>query len=424
MIAKDLDQIYMNFDPARPLPGVSEFYVKRKRNPLASMKRTLLHDSFVAPKLLFSGHTGSGKSTELNRLMAYPEIQEKYFTVHYSIRDVLDPAGLEYTDLLLSIGAQIYIKATDEANLKLEAGILDELRKWIGTIETEESHQDNMGTELGADLKILQARLKTGHTSRISIRRKIEVRLPEFISATNLIIADVEQKLNKKVLVVVDDLDKPDLKVAHELFYERKTSLTLPNCGIIYTIPIALHYALEAGQVIRSFTKSYVLPNITINRHADRSPDADGHAVMREFIEKRMSLDLIDENALEHAISISGGVFREMARIMEMAADSADERGAEKIERQDIEDAESEIGNEFRRMLEPEHYKVLRDIYETKRLEVSDRILKEIHETRDLNVSEIIAKLYHSLSILEYRNKKAWYDIHPVIIPLLEERRT
>ncbi|MEK7397544.1 MAG: ATP-binding protein, partial [Candidatus Poribacteria bacterium] len=84
MKAKNLDDIYTIFDPSQPLPGVSEYYVKRKYNPLEEIKRNLLLNNIHPPKYLFAGHRGSGKSTELNRLMAYPEIQEKYFTVNYS----------------------------------------------------------------------------------------------------------------------------------------------------------------------------------------------------------------------------------------------------------------------------------------------------------------------------------------------------
>ena len=277
MIAKDLDQAYTNFDPARPLPGVSEFYVKRQRNPLDRMKRALLRESLVSPKFLFSGHRGSGKSSELSRLMAYPEIQEKYFIVHYSVRDVLDPAGLDYTDLLLSIGAQIFIKATDDINkLGLKEGLRKELERWMGAIDFQESIEDKVGSEIGADLKILQAKLKTGYTSRIDIRKTIEARLPQFISITNLIVAEVESKTGKRVLVAIDDLDKPDLEVAKKIFCESQASLTLPNCGIIYTIPIALHYCPEAGQIIPAFTRSYVLPNVTITKHEDDSRDEKG----------------------------------------------------------------------------------------------------------------------------------------------------
>ena len=66
MKARDLDTAYINFDPAQPLPSDSEFYVKRKYNPLEQIKRDLLRSNIYQPKFLFSGHRGSGKSTELN----------------------------------------------------------------------------------------------------------------------------------------------------------------------------------------------------------------------------------------------------------------------------------------------------------------------------------------------------------------------
>ena len=97
-IAKDLRKAHTNFDPMRPLSGDSKFYVDRKNNPLVEMKWSLLNDNPVPQKILFSGHRGSGKSTELRKLTADGEIKEKYFVVHYSINDILDPADLKYTD--------------------------------------------------------------------------------------------------------------------------------------------------------------------------------------------------------------------------------------------------------------------------------------------------------------------------------------
>jgi len=402
--AVDLDKAYVNFDPARPLPGTSGFYIQRPNNPLDAMKRDLLRDSLVPQKFLFSGHRGSGKSSELNKLMEYREIKDKYFIVHYSVKEVLDPAGLDYTDLLLSIGAQIFIKATEDSKLKLKQGLLDELKKWMGAIESQESIEDKSEIEIGAELKILQAKLKTGYTSRIDIRKTIEARLPEFTRVTDLIIAEVEQEKEKKIIVAIDDLDKPDLEVARKLFYERQSSLTLPKCAIIYTIPIALLYSSESGQVRQTFTESYVLPNVTITKGTDRRLNEEGRTVMKGLVEKRMSLDLIKPEALNHAIDTSGGVFREMARIIRMAADNAIARGEGTIYKQDVLKAESSIRNEFRRMLQTKDYEKLAEIY----------------KTRELKGSDVCADLLHNLSILEYQNDENWCDVHPAVIPLLK----
>ena len=409
MIADNLRKIYTNFDPLMPLSGDSELYVERRNNPLGEMEWDLMNDNPIPPKFLFSGHRGSGKSTELNKLMANVEIKGKYFIVHYSVREVLDVASLDYTDLLLSIGAQIFIKADDE-KLKLRKKLLDELDRWKGTIEKEILSEESATVQTEVGLKAFfvkaMAGLKVGYKSREKMRQTIEPQLSELINIIDSLVAEVELASGKRVLVAIDDLDKPDRPVTKELFYERRSSLTLPNCSIIYTIPIALLYSPEAGQVKQAFTDSYVLPNVTITTRDDRNKqNEEGRTQMKEFVLKRMSPDLIEKDALEHAITISGGVFREMARIMRRSASKAFARGEERIELVDVKKAESDFRNEFRRMLQVEDYKELKEVFETRKLEVSDQR----------------AKLLHNLSVLEYQNENNWCDVHPIAASLLEE---
>jgi hypothetical protein len=37
--------------------------------------------------------------------------------------------------------------------------------------------------------------------------------------------------------------------------------------------------------------------------------------------------------------------------------------------------------------------------------------------------SDIAQQLIHNLSLLEYANGDSWWDAHPIVWPLLEERR-
>jgi len=413
-VAENLEEVYANFDPLVPLPGDSKFYVDRKNNPLKRMRRELLRDSRpdgrTPQKYLFSGHRGSGKSTELNTLMVDQEIQRKYFVVHYSVRDILDIAGLDYTDLLFSIGTQIFTKAT-EGGWKLRKKLLDEVNKWMGVTEIKRkvvSQEDaSLETQAGLSAFFIKAlgKLKVEYTSREEIRQTIKLRLSELINIIDLIIAEAELKIGRKILVAIEDLDKPDLSDARDLFCERQTSLTLPKCSIIYTIPIALIYSPDAGQLRHTFGSPLMLPSVTITKNDDdRSPNDKGRDVMREFVTKRMSPGLIEPDALEHAITISGGVFREMARIIRDAADNAIAIGKKKIEKTYVETDESEIRNEFRRMLRIGDYDEL----------------KEIYKTRELKVSKERAELLHNLSILEYQNKENWCDVHPAVVPLIK----
>ena len=61
-----------------PVSASSAFYVNRPDNPMEELKTYLL-TSPGYDKILFSGHMGSGKSTELNRYSLLPEIREKFF---------------------------------------------------------------------------------------------------------------------------------------------------------------------------------------------------------------------------------------------------------------------------------------------------------------------------------------------------------
>jgi len=411
MKARDLRKVYTNFDPISPLtPDKLEFYVERKKGSFERMKWALTNDNEIPPKYIFSGHRGSGKSTELSNLMVDKEILDKYFIVHYSVRDTLDIAGLDYTDLLVSIGSKIFDKAISHG-IKQKKGVLDELQNWGSNIEKEiiSGERIEIGTEAGLNVffaKIL-SKLRSEYNTRKIIRENIEPRLSELINIINdLVIAEVEKQTNRKVLVAIDDLDKPDLTIARQLFYERQSSLILPRCAIIYTAPIALMYSSDGSQVKLGFADSFFLPNITVTKHDDnRSPNDEGQKVMSEFILKRMSIDLIDDDALEYGVKISGGLFREMANIIRMASANTYSRGGEKIQKQDIEKAESEIRNDFRRILEPQDYIALRRIY----------------ETRDLKELEKSSRLLHNLSVLEYQNDDNWCDVHPAVVPLLKD---
>jgi hypothetical protein len=118
-----------------------------------------------------------------------------------------------------------------------------------------------------------------------------------------------------------------------------------------------------------------------------------------------MDARLIEDQALEDAITYSGGVFREMARIMRTAIGRARRRTVGRIECVDVEWATTEIRNEYRRILDKNDL----------------QFLKRVHEHNRLEYNERLRPLLQLLAILEYRNGENWCDIHPVLRRLLNE---
>jgi energy-coupling factor transporter ATP-binding protein EcfA2 len=113
--AKALVEVIRVFDPHRPLQAeeIKTWYVDRPGNPADEIKIYLqgvaLNNQPV--RLLFTGHTGSGKSTELNRLST--AIKNQFFIVSFDVSRSLSIADLSYVDLVLGMATALFRRATE-----------------------------------------------------------------------------------------------------------------------------------------------------------------------------------------------------------------------------------------------------------------------------------------------------------------------
>jgi phenylpyruvate tautomerase PptA (4-oxalocrotonate tautomerase family) len=406
IVAEDLDLTWSNFDPFFTLPADCPFYVERAGKPLNKLIRALMRQHRQQPKYFFSGHRGCGKSTELNRLAADDEINKRFYIVKYSVKDVCDVNNLNYVDVLFSMGAQLYIQYID-AGKELEPELLEELKSWGSTLELESEKTKSAGASVKGGISAfflsVQAKIKSEDTTRKIIREQIEPKLSELIDKINMIIADIKGKEKKDVLVIIDDLDKPSLEQAKEIFYDNYTAITQPACYIVYTVPLSIFFAPEFTAIS---DKPFFLPNIKLHNKNNRNSIYEpGYELMRTLVYKRMKEELIEPEALDLSIKMSGGVFREGALIMQIAADSAIEKERGRILKEDVERAEREIRSDFKRILKSDDYNTLNEIY----------------ESNDIRGIEKIGHLLHNLSVLEYENEENWYDIHPTLEELLKK---
>ncbi|MBF8278156.1 MAG: ATPase domain protein [Candidatus Brocadiaceae bacterium] len=402
-IADNLDLAWSNFDPFFTLPANCPYHVEREGKPLDRLKRALLRENRQLPKYFFSGHRGCGKSTELNNLHVDEGVNKKYFIVKYSVKEVCDVYNLNYIDVLFSIGAQLYIQYLD-AGKALMPELITELEAWKNTV-VEQTTEKKTSTETSGGLAVkafflsFLAKIKSEDATRETIRKKIEPRLSDLIDKINMIISDIKGKERKEVLVVIDDLDKPSLEQAKKIFYDNYTAITQPSCAIVYTVPISMYFAQESTAIKES---KFFLPNIKLHVKNDRNNLYEpGYRLMKSFVFKRMQEHLIKPDALNLAIKMGAGVFRETARIIQIAADSAIENKNERnyIAIQDVQRAVREIRSDFKRILKMEDYETLKGVFKD-------------NEIRGI---EKIGHLLHNLSILEYVNDETWYDVHPTL---------
>jgi hypothetical protein len=413
LVAKDFDRAWLNFELDLPLaPGKNgrpnPFYIDRPGNPINELADALLAPFYRPPKFYFSGHRGCGKTTELLHILSHPEIQQKFWPVNFSVREETDIVDLDFRDVLLAIGGRMY-RAYRRAGGEIPDRLMKELNSWRGRVEQEVKTvlSGQSSYEFGANLDAFfinaGMKMKMEPKTRIELRQVFDKDISGLISVINTIAAAIQAKERRIPLLLIDDMDKPDLDKATAIFHDQREIMMQPNCAIVYTVSSALFYSKEFD-AIRD--QAIFLPNI--NLHHRQEPERhvmEGYETLRRFTYVRMDKSLIDDQALEDAITYSGGVFREMARLMRAAIGRARRRGSARVEGGDIEWSATEIRNEYRRILDKNDLLYLRKIHEHNRLEYHDRL----------------RPLMQLLAILEYRDSENWCDVHPVLRRLLNE---
>lgn len=414
--AQDLDTAWLNFEPDIPLrPGprgeLNRFYVTRPQpdNTLARLENALVRPYQIPPKYYFSGHRGCGKSTELYRLAASPHIQQKFWPVHFSVRELADINDLDFKDILLLIGGQLFNQYQEKGSKKLDDQLLKELDEWQGQIEIQRTtlQEGRLSGELGAKISTVFAELnnkiRLEPKTRQEIRQHFDRNITGLIEVINTIATAITAKEQKPPLVLIDDLDKPDLAIARSIFYERGSILQRPNCPIVYTVSSPLFYSPEFS-AIRG--QAFFLPNVKLHPQGQsQERDSQGYYTMRMFALYRMRQELITDEALDLAATMSGGVFREMAYIMRGAIDQALAAGRAVIEQEDVRRAAAEIRASYWRILTGEQR----------------QLLQSIREHNIVEDPEKIGTLLQLLAVLEYQNGEPWYDVHPVLHKMLDD---
>lgn len=411
--ATNLDDVWINFDPYTPLTANSDFYVERPGKPLLDLRRALLRSRRLSrpPKYYLSGHRGAGKSTEMNRLAMDEDIRDQFIVIHYSIRDFSDVNDLDQVDVLFTIGAQLFLQYTDKEKgygKKLPKELLDELEGMRGQITSRlrmTNKELSAQGEAGLRAYFLNVLLKSKQeeVSRREIRQELQPSITDWLRQVNLIAAAITTQEGKPPLVMIDDLDKPPFKTAKTIFHEYATLLEQPAFPIVYTVPIAVFFTREFVTISQG---RQFLPSIKLfeRKNPNRRWEAGFHT-MRQFALKRMDVNLIEMEALDEAAKLSGGVMRDMARLIQLAVDHALNNGRSKIVAEDVARSASELRSDFRRMLSGEDIEVLR----------------HVRSSQELTNPEQLAPLLYISAAIEYVNDESWVDVHPIVLPLLEQ---
>ena len=320
------DELYVDFDGARSEASFSSLMIK-----LGILKDKLSEEAGNA-KILYTGHTGSGKSTELLKLHQKLNNPERYFSIYIDLDDYFQVSTFHSEDLLvLLISALVNALAEQDINYNV-SGLNKISDEWMQDKEVKEEVQSKIDNQAGAEIEagvslwsILKTKafLKTifsyNSNTSTTIRRKIKEKQGDYIVTLNQALLEIKSNIRRagkgKVIVfIIDGIEKlryGKYDTYIETFFQNVNLINDLQCSLICCVPIDSLYDKNTSPLV-SIYQHFTLPLIPIN---DKTI-----SLFSEIITKRVDKDtFFESDALEYCVSQSGGSPRQLIRIVEMS---------------------------------------------------------------------------------------------------------
>jgi energy-coupling factor transporter ATP-binding protein EcfA2 len=427
ILATNLVDAYDICDPVKPLQGedLDRYYLPlleaRKTEAIVQVGRILAQQkSATFSTILFTGHRGCGKSTELRRIEK--QWQDKYLTVFLNIEDETDINDVEYIDIYLTIMRQVEY-ALRQLGIKFDAELVAGFEKWFQetTKETEKSVNFSINTESEVSLKgevpflakllfKLTSQIKSGTSEKKTIREKLNREITRMKGDINLLLADGLKKLLKKFperkgfLIILDNLDRCPPEVAKKLFIDYAAQLQELHCSIIYTVPISILYTSPGLNT--SFGDPHIVPMVNIYQ-LDRQKypleyNQTGLEAVAGIITQRVDTRAIfhSGNELSEIVKASGGHIRQLMQLTQRACLTASGRNHDRIQAEDVDYAIKQLQFSFERSTPKKYFPELANI----------ALNKEIED------DEIGRQLLFSTAVLEYNGNDRWNYPNPLLM--------
>ncbi|MBP8267681.1 MAG: hypothetical protein KAX47_14095 [Zoogloea sp.] len=370
---------------------------------------------------LFTGQRGTGKSTELKRLQA--RLGELGIVAFYADLSeyVLLTKEIEISDFLVSV-----------------AGAMSEqIQARYGASPGNRTYWDRFRDFLTQDVSIteikigspgfdVKAALKSDPEFKRLVQEKSRGYVAQIVASTHAFIAEAVQWVrdkegdpDRKVVLIIDSVERIRgvgneamgvYESVRNLFFSHADSLRIPMLHVVYTVPPYLAIlAAGAGSLLGgAVTRRLVSTHIFKDR--SREPDAVGLEILHKVVATRFghwhkvfSIEAIDELAIS-----SGGDLREFFRLIRLCLPSVRDDAQLPLDKSAVATAQNTARNEML-PIPADHLDWLKRISES-------------HQTCLAKDSDlpVLAHFLDNRLVLNYRNGSDWYDIHPLLRPVVD----
>lgn len=410
--------VYRCFDHDVPLSTPEELtklYVQRANSPVEDLV-SLLDMEGKPAKFLLAGHKGSGKTTELKKLEY--ELSSNYRVIWVDTATALDRYNIGYAEVVALIGFEIY-RTVIQDDWGIDEDLMGALQSSLMTVAEQTESTQDQGLGIPEFLQKFGLALKDGLSRKTTTKVDIRPSLSTIISRVNRIIKAAEKHTDRKLLVIVDGLDRHNQVTALEMFSD--SLLAEPCCHVIYTIPIALRYCSSFRLAVEVF-ESLDLTNPPVfkcdpNGCPTQEPDEEGRKLLASTVYKRLETlgkdyqDIFAPDALELICEKSGGVMRDLIRLVGFTCRVAKRKQATAIDKAIAEEAVKKLRND--NTIYDFHFPELAAIHRTGQPTSNKHSLPERGE---FVICDDLLQNKLALGYQDEATGRRWYDINPILI--------
>lgn len=412
---EQLKQFYVPTDSARdhelPPSSVFENYLKKEPAPF---------------RLLFASHPGAGKSTEINRFRQREK--DNFWIVYFSAKNDMDFSQVTHINLILALMEKLYSQGKDD-NLIQDSRVIEPVRSWLGSIieESKISKKSDLvgegeigiggpiGQIIGFSAKLRAASASSQENAK-TIRLVINPQIVQLRNYCNQVITEISENLaradsKKKILIIIEETDKLDMEVARDLFVNHTGLLADLKASFVYTAPLYLIHSADRHR-IEAYFDTLTLPTIK-TKTRDGKRFEPGWDVLHKVLHTRIANQLIDSDAKELAIEMTGGILRDLLRVIKTASEIAIYAGETKISQRAVRSSLDRLKLIYRSSVRGSDGISTTQLYEK---------LSEIMTAKEGFVppSEELQRLLYNQAVIEY-NGVGWYSLHPLMEEILQQ---
>jgi AAA ATPase domain len=420
-----LTQSSGSLDPNDPR-CVKNLHGSGEEDVVAAMQEDILVRSSQGSEIIyFTGQRGTGKSTELRRLEVYLQGEGVQVVLFDALDFTSDTAKITVESLLLLVTAGLADWASEQTykDTFLKSTAWTRFSNWLSTeVELKEVSVKGVKFVVKEQQAGIADKIKA-LTAGAEWTKKIADFAGEIVQFIR------EQSRRERVVVIVDSLEHLrgvshvdlDDMFAHMVtaFSGNFDRLRVPGATVVYSTPPYLSLLADVRNYVSCFSlasvRVYKKPN-SKNLADRRQPRTEGLKLFRDLIELRFAnfgLVLMPETIDTLALASGGDLRHFMSRLVagvvgkaQFAQDRLPFVPTDSI----VVGVVDENKGETERLTAQSEWPLLKEIVRTNNAIALDRgdSLKRM------------AHLFETRVILNYRNGAEWFDIHPLLWPLID----